>query len=463
MTIVFYLLFTLMCSIEMVHAQDGKKWDISFGKELTGPESAPAAIAVYDNVLHIGGHFTRLNSNTPYMLTTGHIASFSSLAWQGLDGGFNAPVKALCSGSDGMLYAAGSFTKQGMKSMNGIAKWNGMSWTDIPGLGLGSIESIIYADNQLFACGIFPSLGTSISPSIATLTNGIWQSLGKGLRKVPSPMAMNATAHIMHHANGKLYVGGEFDSAGTMPAKNIAYWDGKEWHSMGAGLNGIVNDIIVLKNGHVVVSSTIVNGSQRKCAPLMSWNGNTWSSLGLPPNCIAINALETDGLSVFVGGDFRLDSITNDCGIAVWDGTTFSSMGGGVRGIISSLLYEKGKLYCGGTFMRIADSLECRNIAAYDWNIQEHETEKETINITTFPNPIHNGMVSIRFSIDIPGEAELQFIAADGRILHSFAQGSYQKGVYEVQFNTQNIPSGHYQCSLVHRGSVTTTPMHIMH
>jgi hypothetical protein len=36
--------------------------------------------------------------------------------------------------------------------------------------------------------------------------------------------------------DGKLYVGGAFDSAGGKPAMNIAVWDGNSWSAVGEGL-----------------------------------------------------------------------------------------------------------------------------------------------------------------------------------------------------------------------------------
>ena len=284
-----------------------------------------------------------------------------------------------------------------------------------------------------------------------------------GLRKIPSHNKTQAEVKALRFAQGKLYVGGDFDTAGMISAKNIVYWDGKDWHSLGAGIPGIINDMVILNNGNLIVASTIQNGIKRECAPLMSWNGSDWSVLGLPQNCSSIEALATDGINVFVGGEFTIDSTQNDYGLAMWNGNTFTSIGGGVKGKISSLLYHESMLYCGGTFLTVSDSLSCRNIAAFQIDEKKKTDEDSIFRIKTYPNPNQTGMISISFMIEESGEAELCLIASDGRIVQCFAKRYYETGEHEVLLNIAGISSGQYQCSLYYQGKILTTTMHIMH
>ena len=39
-------------------------------------------------------------------------------------------------------------------------------------------------------------------------------------------------------SGGELYAGGNFASAGNVPANNIAFWDGTNWSAMGSGVTG---------------------------------------------------------------------------------------------------------------------------------------------------------------------------------------------------------------------------------
>jgi len=452
----------ISCQATLI-SQGLNTWDISFGAQLKGPESAPKALAIYQQQLHIGGHFTRLNSNTQHLLNTGHVSYFLDDYWQDMLGGLNAPVRSMCSAHDGKLYVAGGFTIKGSTDVFGLAFWDGITWTGIPGLKYGSINSLAHDGSTLYVGGIFPGIGDVLSPGIARYADGKWQGMNNGIRSIPSQFGLQGEVTILKHAKGKLYVGGQFDTAGLVPAQNIAYWDGKEWHSMGEGIKGKVSDITVLNNGNVIVASTIMNGNIIECAPLMSWDGSSWSEIGLPPQCISIQALSTDGDNVYVGGNFMMDSLSHDYGLALWNGTTFSSIGGGVQGMISSLLYHDGTLYCGGTFLRVSDSLQCRNIAGFRMKEKSAGISDTSLRIQTFPNPNQAGHVSISFRIEQPGEAELCIISSDGRIIQCFAQAYYTMGMHEVTLNTNGIASGQYQCVLYHNGNILTTTMHIMH
>jgi hypothetical protein len=439
---ILYLLMFFMHA--MLYSQNMNRWDISFGNGLKGPESAPAAITLHENALHIGGHFTRLNSNTPQFFVTGHITYYKDDSWQDMEGGLNAPIKAMCSANDGRLYVSGGFTLQGLENISGIAYW-------------------AHDGTSLYAGGIFPGIGNAKSSAIARYSNGTWHALETGLGKIPSQMKSQAEVKVLQYAQGKLFVGGDFDSAGLIPAKNIAYWDGTLWHALGLGLPGTINDITILNNGNIIVASTITKGNIKECAPLMSWNGSNWTTLGLPPNCISIQALSTDGMNVFIGGEFTMDSLNKDNGLAIWNGNSFTSIGGGVQGKITSLYYHDGMLYCGGSFLKVSDSLTCRNIAGFRFKEKEVIDRDSSLKIKTFPNPNQSGKVSISFYIEEPGEAELCIITSDGRILQCFAQAYYTAGLHEIILNTDGISSGQYQCTLYQKGNTSTTTMLIMH
>jgi len=43
--------------------------------------------------------------------------------------------------------------------------------------------------------------------------------------------------------NGALYVGGSFDTAGSVAANNIARWDGTNWSALGSGITGEVRSL----------------------------------------------------------------------------------------------------------------------------------------------------------------------------------------------------------------------------
>jgi hypothetical protein len=60
-----------------------------------------------------------------------------------------------------------------------------------------------------------------------------------------------------------------------------------------------------------------------------------------------------------------------------------------------------------------------------------------------YPNPF-NPSTTIKFSLPEASNVDLKVYDALGNIVENLADGSYSAGVYEVNFNAQNISSGVY-------------------
>ena len=70
---------------------------------------------------------------------------------------------------------------------------------------------------------------------------------------------------FLDSSNNFLYAGGHFDTAGTIPAKNIARWDGTNWTALGNGVNITVISITVWNND-VYVCGFLNNSYNRPLA-----------------------------------------------------------------------------------------------------------------------------------------------------------------------------------------------------
>ena len=456
------LLIVLFLSLQL-HSQTLPYWDSRYGYDLTGPESPPNSIITFNNSVYIGGYFKKLNSNTGAELTVNNIARYEVASWKNLLDGVNAPVSAM-SVFKNKLYTAGMFTKAGNKSSNCVAAWNGSDWEQVEGIALGNISTLTSDANFLYVAGKFNSIAGVHSESIARFNGKSWLPLAEGIRVIPSPMngplpQINA---IVHHAN-RIYVAGIFDTAGMVPAKNIAMWDGYTWHNLGKGLQGEVEAITVLNDGTVYATETVVNGILRTPLSIKRWNGIAWDSIPLPMQCSSINALANDGDELFIGGSFTIDNVKQDYGLAHWNKNSWNSIGGGVIGTIKTLHYNDGTLYCGGIFLKINGNIPCRNIAAYRMKevISDTLTSK-TNTIMATPNPSPSQTVDLTLSLMEDGYAYISIITQDGREIQTLGEAIYEKGLYHISWNTEGIASGIYHCIIHQHGTISTTTINII-
>jgi hypothetical protein len=129
------------------------------------------------------------------------------------DGRIFPEVHALAvSGSD--LYAGGGFTTAGGSAANGIAKWDGSSWSAL-GSGMnGTVRALAVSGSDLYAGGYFTTAGGSAANRIAKWNGSSWTALGSGMGSgrvysTPTP-AVIALAVL----GSDLYAAGEFTTAG---------------------------------------------------------------------------------------------------------------------------------------------------------------------------------------------------------------------------------------------------------
>ncbi len=189
------------------------KWNGSSWSALgSGLNSVLSALAVSGSDLFAGGNFTAASGRA-----ASRIAKWNGSSWSGLDSRLNNEVYALAvAGSD--LYAGGAFTTAGGSAVNYIAKWNGSSWSAL-GLGMNSsVDALAVSGSDLYAGGTFTR--ATNSGGVAVTVNGIakwngnsWSALGSG---------MNYYVRVLAVSGSDLYAGGGFTTAGGKVSAYVA-------------------------------------------------------------------------------------------------------------------------------------------------------------------------------------------------------------------------------------------------
>jgi len=169
------------------------------------------------------------------------------------------------------------------------------------------------------------------------------------------PAALSFSGH-------ELYVGGYLTSAGDVPVRNIAKWDGTNWSALGSGVNGYVAAIATL-GPEVFVGGTFSEAGGTNVNNIARWDGTNWAALG--PGVAPVSAFATIGQELFVGHGFCWQSAPPASFIERWDGTGWSDVGGELNGPITVLAARGSDLFAGGCFSQ-AGSVAATNIAKWD-------------------------------------------------------------------------------------------------
>jgi hypothetical protein len=319
------------------------------------------ALAVSGSTVYAGGEFTRAGT-----VTANGIAKWNVSTWSALGpvmGGPNALVYALeMSGTN--LYVGGNFTMAGGVTANFVAKWNGRTWSAL-GSGVdGTVSALALNGTNLYAGGYFTMAGGAPASYIAKWDGNAWSALGEGV----SGGLGQTWVNVLAVSGTNLYVGGEFYTAGGLPAANIAQWDGSAWSALGSGMDNDVSALAVSgTNLYAGGLFTMAGGAPAKY--IAKWDGTTWSALSSGMSLYgSVAALALSGSDLYAGGWFTTAGGTPANYIAKWNGSTWSTLGTGMNGFVEALAVSGTTLYAGGRFTT-AGGVAANYVAAWNGSV----------------------------------------------------------------------------------------------
>src|SRR5437867_8965131 len=113
---------------------------------------------------------------------------------------------------------------------------SGIMWADDAGFIGGAVSDLAVSGSDLYAGGNFTSAGGLPAANIAKWNGSSWSALGSG---------MNDSVHAVAVSGDNLYAGGDFSEAGGRDALHIAKWKGSDWNAVGSGINGIGGPVVL--------------------------------------------------------------------------------------------------------------------------------------------------------------------------------------------------------------------------
>ncbi len=346
---------------------DGKQWTVAAvftGPSINGPSQMQVNdLAFVGNTLYAAGSFTNVNG-----VTANGLARWDGTSWSGV--GFSGLAYALAVDGNN-LYVGGIYTNAGGVTTTNIGYWDGSLWHALgDGLGLAgtfspAVRAIVVKNGAVYAGGGFINSGSQSITNLAVWNGSAWSSVGGGVNGGVLTLAFNGS---------DLYVGGSFSQAGTVPGTNIAKWDGAAWSALGNGLRGSAVESIAVLNGSVCAAGIFTNSGSLGMTNFAVWNGSSWSAAG-NLNSAGVRAVST-GANLYVGGSFSVAGGVWVNQIASWDGTRWSAFGtpGRLNGIlvgtsilsfITALANDGTNLYAAGNF-NYAGTTNANFIARFD-------------------------------------------------------------------------------------------------
>ncbi len=416
-----------------------------------------------------------------------------NIPWAAMGGGTNGEVKELLRLSNGDMLVAGAFTQAGNTSANFVARFNGTTYTAMPGFPEGEIRTAIEFNGMIYVGGTFGNgvtdlakwngsswsveavfsskyaeiydlhikdevlyaAGASsgfagVSYQVQRLSNGTWDYVGQSLNRI---------IRTLETFDGQLVCGGDFTANMFSQDSTIlhaATLNNGMWQQLGDGLNGRVYDMLIYQSqlyagGDCVAEVNVFFGMARIAIESLQWeqlmpNIAYYIFSPLDGSTHINSLLEREGL-IYFGGDFDIASgLDIGRSVGVFNGTADNvTVLADLNGPVNDLdLLGSSQLTAGGAFTENTGQATPYVITTdLATGIDVQETNRPEISV--WPNPATD---HITITSTVEQNAPITVRDAAGRIVMTISLRSasnsidvreLSKGAYSVSINDGNI------------------------
>ena len=361
---------------------DGTTWSAVGDAPFAAPEEESGTdLAAYDDGSGPKLYLSTYHSSSGFQDPDNNVWRLDGSAWTSLSSGATNGVYALAvfdGGSGPRLVAAGSFEWIGSTMVNGIASWDGSSWSSL-GTGFGppnyySVNAMTVADDGgvtvLVAGGTFQTAGGIAARNVAEWDGTSWSFVGNGASTIITDLLVADLG-----SGSQLFAGGY--SVQSAP-NHLLVLDGKNWIPVGGDLNGDVGGLSLFDAGNgpeVFIGGGFTQAGGVGARSFVGWDGTAYHATNMISDGTdrAVNALRTldlgAGPSLYAGGQFTLCGDAAANGVARWDGEHWHGFGPGVNGNVQAIAaFDDGtgpELCVGGVFS-LFGSTATPNVARFD-------------------------------------------------------------------------------------------------
>ena len=436
---------------ESVYCRNNDTWDVI--GEINGQSqqtydvySGVRSLVEYDNNLIVGGVFGCIGSTA-----VSNVARWDGTSWTGFGGGQGLNFRVsemLCRNKkvlvEGEIYAAGETAvdhyaywtgdtwqyvpvdEQSFHFLEGqpvrvikdnsvddrenytdfVRQWNGTEWQDLaemPWIRIAFIEE--FNGSIVLAGRYYDRVYHDTRP--AYIWNGTeWEIFFEW------DAILGGHINRFYDYDSLLFVVGYFyDPANVPGARDIAAWDGLQWHTY--GYPGYEVTSMGLFNNEIYIQRKNLGWLQKWDAASEQW------ILFVEITGQANVFLEFQDQLIVAGSFSSIGGIEAD-NIAIWDGSEWYALGSGIDGTVEALSTDGDRLYVGGDF-GVAGGKASSNFAVWDPSIvtgifdDENQSLPQSFILNqNYPNPF-NPSTSIEYSLRQRTNVELSIYNILGR------------------------------------------------
>ncbi len=397
--------------------------------------------------VYIGGTFNLVGD-----VGASNLARWEGSAFVPVGDGAGGTVGMMTVGSDGTLYLPGysgygSISRTGDIHIDGIAAWNGSSWRSMAEGLEGQILNMGVVGEQIVAAGYFSGMNLSRQTMLARWDGSRWLPCDTLFDWEEGNMNMTPTFNAFAVDGSDLYIGGLFRRVEGKPARNIARWDGKEWHPVGEGVVGVENalggrvDALAAEGGRVYAAGW--------GAGVTRWDGSSWSAISPPEDLtIEISRLVAVRGNLYIGGAFSAIAGVEASNVAKWDGTGWSPLGSGTNHTVTGMAAGRDGLFVCGNF-NLAGGKPASRLARWSKalsSVAGSEGERTSLSCAVVGTGSSRDLV-----ITLPrrAEASVQIVDIRGAEILSLPAEDRPAGESRVRIDLSELPVGAYFCRVV--------------
>jgi len=353
--------------VNFVAQYDGTTW-----KEMAGGVNGPVSVMIADGAgILVGGEFTRAGGND-----LRYLARWDGAGWTSIGAAPDGPVRSI-QHVGAQLAIGGEFETVGGASTPYLVIGSGGTWRSPGAPPNGPVRAIVVDRGDVVTGGDFVQIGEVRANHVARFEQTGWTALGSDPR-----IGLSSQVLAVALIGSDLYVGGGFRTSGGVAVNGIARWNGQRWLSVGGGVRGgdqpKIRTMAVASNGDLYVGGEFDTAGTAVARSVARWDGIRWTGLGegiaLDNQQGIVRTLFLDDSLLYIGGRFTLAGSTAATSLAQWNPTTglWSATPDGdvtyannTPGDVSAIAAFDGGLYVGGRFDKVGDR-GIVNIGAFD-------------------------------------------------------------------------------------------------